>query len=366
MPDRSTLTVGRIAEAIGAEAEGEVSLPIKGAAEPGRAGPTDLAIALAPNWAALLARGSALAALLWPGADWRALGLRAAILAPRGRLAMARLTGLLEQAPYPAGIHLSAVVDETARIGDGVGIGPFSTVGAGAKIGKNTLIGPHVMIAPGARLGPDCVIHAGVRIGSRVAIGSRVVVQPNAVIGSDGFAFVTAEPSNVELARASLGRAELARPGSDPRWHKIQSLGGVDIGDDVEVGSGTTIDAGTLRATQIGQGTKIDNQVLIGHNVVIGQHCLLCGQVGIAGSARIGDRVVLAGQAGVSDNISLGDDVVVSGGAGVTSNVPDGRVVMGTPAFRLDHFLESYKAFRRLPRIVRDLAAGVPKSRRDG
>ncbi len=355
------LTVGRIAKAIGADAEGDLSLSIDGAAEPAVARASDLAIALAPSWAEALGKGEAQAALLWPGADWQSLGLRAAILAPRGRLAMARLTALLESPPYPPGVHPSAVLDGTARLGGSVGVGPLSVVGAGAEIGQATRLGPQVSIAPGARIGPNCIIHAGVRIGSRVVIGARVVIQANAVIGADGFSFVTAEPSNVEVARRSLGQAQALSASADPTWHKIHSLGGVEIGDDVEVGSCVTIDAGTLRSTIVGEGTKIDNLVQIGHNAVIGRHCLLCGQVGIAGSARIGDRVVLAGQAGVSDNISVGDDVVVSGGAGVTSNVPAGRVVMGTPAFRLDQYLESHKAFRRLPRILRNLAAGVSK-----
>ncbi len=354
------LTIGRIAQALGAEVVGDPTLQIDGAAEPASAGPRDLAIALAPNWADALRQGGSRAALLWPGADWSALGLKAAILAPRGRLAMAHLTGLLATQPFPPGIHPAAVVDPTARLGADVGIGPLSVVGAGAELGDGVRIGPHVTVAPGSRIGPGSILHPGVRIGPRVSIGARAVLQPNAVIGADGFSFVTAEPSNVEMARETLGRVDVAAP-ADPRWHKIYSTGGVEIGDDVEVGAGSTIDAGTLRPTRIGDGTKIDNLVMIGHNSVVGRHCLLCGHVAMAGSVRLGDRVVLAGKAGISDNLSIGDDAVVSGGAGVASNVPPGRVVMGSPAFGLEQFVESYKAFRRLPRILRDRAAGVSK-----
>jgi UDP-3-O-[3-hydroxymyristoyl] glucosamine N-acyltransferase len=141
-------------------------------------------------------------------------------------------------------------------------------------------------------------------------------------------------------------------------------LGGVLIGDDVEIGSGTTVDAGTIRPTRIGDGTKIDNMVMVAHNAVVGRHCLLCGHSGVAGSSVLGDRVVLGGQSGVGDNLTVGDDVVVTGGSSVLSNVPSGRVMMGNPATRMDLQVESYKALRRLPRVLRDLAAGVPKARK--
>jgi UDP-3-O-[3-hydroxymyristoyl] glucosamine N-acyltransferase len=208
------------------------------------------------------------------------------------------------------------------------------------------------------------LIHPGVRIQRGVRIGARVVIQPNAVIGGDGFSFVTAEPSHVEVARETLGKGAPATL-ADPTWHRIHSLGGLEIGDDVEIGSGATVDAGTIRPTRVGDGTKIDNLVMVAHNVVVGKHCLLCGQVGIAGSTVLGDRVVLAGQVGVGDNLTLGDDVVVTGGSVVLSNVPAGRVMMGNPATRMDLQVESYKAMRRLPRILRDLAAGVSKGRKD-
>lgn len=359
------LTIARIAEALGAEARGDLDLEVEGAAEPARAGPGHLAVALAPAWAEALARGGARAALLWPGADWEGLGLRAAIFAPRGRLALARLTGLLEAPPFPPGVHPAAVVDPTATLGEGVGIGPLTVVGAGAEIGAGTLIGPQVTIAPGARIGAGAFLHAGVRIGARVVIGDRAVIQPNAVIGGEGFSFVTAEPSHVEVARRTLGRGPVTVP-ADPTWHKIHSLGGVEVGVDVEIGAGTTIDSGTLRPTRIGDGTKIDNLVMIAHNVVVGRHCLICGQSGIAGSTRLGDRVVLGGASAISDNLTVGDDVVVTGGTGVSSNVPAGRVMAGTPAVRLDQHIEGYKALRRLPRVLRDLAAGVPKPPEEG
>jgi len=358
------LTIARIAEALGAEAEGDLAIEVRGASEPAAAGPDDLALALAPSWGEAIRQGQARAAVLWPGADWRALGLRAAVFAPRGRLAMSRLTQLLDEPPFPEGIHPTAVIDPSARLGDGVGVGALAVIGAGAEIGPGTRIGPHVTIAPGVRIGPDAIIHPGATLGRRVTLGARVIVQPNAAIGGDGFSFVTREPAYVERVRETLGQGPLAVP-EDPSWHRIHSLGGVEIGDDVEVGACSTIDSGTIRPTRIGDGTKIDNGVIIGHNVEIGRHCLLCGRVGIAGSTVIGDRVVLAGGVGLADNLRIGDDAVITAGSGVLSNVPAGRVMMGYPATRMDAQIESYKALRRLPRILRDLAAGVSKPHRD-
>lgn len=165
------------------------------------------------------------------------------------------------------------------------------------------------------------------------------------------------------MSRSRAARSAEPVVPEDATWHRIHSLGGVEIGDDVEVGACSTVDGGTIRPTRIGDGTKIDNLVMVAHNVVVGRHCLLCSQVGIAGSTVIGDRVVLGGKAGVGDNLSVGDDVVVTGASAVHSNVPAGRVVMGNPATRIDQQIESYKALRRLPRLLRDLAAGVPKRR---
>ncbi|EPX86185.1 UDP-3-O-[3-hydroxymyristoyl] glucosamine N-acyltransferase [Rubellimicrobium thermophilum DSM 16684] len=356
------LTIARIAEALGARAEGDLSLSVRGAAEPGSASPDELAIAIAPDWAGDLARGRARAALLWPEADWQALGLDAAIFVPRGRLAMARLTALLDEPALPPGIHPSAVIDPGAELAEDVAIGAFTVVGAGAVIGPGTRIGPHVTIAPGVRIGAGGQIHAGVRIGRRVTIGRSVIIHPNAVIGADGFSFVTAAPSHVELARSRMAEGEIPAL-EDPTWHRIHSLGGVEIGDDVEIGAGSTVDAGTIRPTRIGDGTKIDNLVMVAHNVVVGRHCLLCGQSGVAGSSVLGDRVVLGGKAGVGDNLVVGDDVVITGASAIHSNVPRGRVMMGNPATRIDLHVESYKALRRLPRLLREWSAGVPKGR---
>lgn len=350
-----THSVGQIAAALGAEAAGDLGLMIEGAAEPAVAGTSDLALAMDSRYAARLSDGQAVAAMLWPGADWAALGLKAAIFAPRGRLAMAGLTQLLDAGPLIApGVHPMSVIDPSAVIGDGAHIGPFVTIGAEAWIGPGVRIASHVSIGAGVRIGARALILAGVRIGARVVIGEGFICQPGAVIGGDGFSFVTEVENGVEEIRASLGiRGEIQAQS----WHRIHSLGGVEIGDDVEIGANSCIDRGTIRATRIGRGTKLDNLVQVAHNVEIGEDCLLCGQVGIAGSTRIGNRVVLGGQTGVVDNIFVGDDVITGAGTLIQTNAPAGRVLLGYPAVKMDLQIEIQKALRRLPRLAARVAA---------
>lgn len=353
-------TLADIAAALGAQAAGDLSLVIDRAAEPASAGPRDLALAMDPKYADGIAKGSAVAALLWQGADWQALGLKGAIFAPRGRLAMAGLSRMMDAGPMIApGVHAMAVVDATAVIGAGAAIAPFVVIGPGVVIGANARIASHVSIAEGARIGADALICQGARIGARVTIGDRFICQPGAVIGADGFSFVTPEKSGVEEIRETLGQRDRIAAQS---WTRIHSLGAVTIGNDVEIGANACIDRGTIRDTSIGDGTKLDNLVHIGHNVQVGNDCLLCGQVGVAGSSRIGNRVVLAGQCGVNDNIFVGDDVIAGGATKIFTNAPAGRVLLGYPAVKMETHLEMQKALRRLPRMMKNLSQTPDKS----
>jgi UDP-3-O-[3-hydroxymyristoyl] glucosamine N-acyltransferase len=357
-------SIAEIAAALGARAEGDTGLRIAGAAEPAEAGADAIALAMSPKYAEALAAGTARAAILWEGADWRGMGLEAAIFVPRPRLAMAGLTRVLDPGPGIApGIHPTVIADPSARIAPDAAIGPYTVIGAGAEIGPEVRIASHVSIGAGSRIGAGALIHAGVRIGGRVRIGVRFIAQPGCAIGGDGFSFVTEETSGVEEIRHTLGTRSGLRA---QKWQRIHSLGGVEIGDDVEVGANSTIDSGTIRATRIGNGTKIDNLVQVGHNVTVGDDCLLCGLVGIAGSARIGNRVVLGGQVGVNDNIFVGDDVIAGGASKIFTNAPAGRVLLGYPAVKMENHIEMQKALRRLPRlaaVVATLQKAVSKGR---
>ncbi len=351
---RIRLTVAEIAAALGARVEGDGGLRLTGPAEPAQAGPDQLALAMSPRYAEGLAEGQARAAVLWDGADWRAMGLEAAIYVPRPRYAMAGITAAFDPGPEIApGIHPTAVVSADAVIGAGAAIGPFVTIGRAARIGARARIASHVSIAEEVAIGDDALIHAGVRIGARVRIGDRFIAQPGAVIGADGMSFVTPEKSAVEEVRESLGQHREAQGQS---WTRIHSLGSVRIGDDVEIGANTCIDRGTIRDTEIGPGCKLDNLCHIAHNVVMGRDCLMAGHSGIAGSTRVGDRLVMGGQSGIADNLVIGSDVILAAATKVLSNVPAGRAMMGYPAVGMQSHIETYKGLRRLTRLFDQVA----------
>ncbi|WP_138465027.1 UDP-3-O-(3-hydroxymyristoyl)glucosamine N-acyltransferase [Poseidonocella sp. HB161398] len=344
-----------LAAALEARLEGKGDIPISGAAEPAAAGPGDLALAMKPDYAEGLKAGAARAAVLWDGADWQSYGLEAALFVPRPRYAMSGITRALDPGPaIAAGIHPSAVIDPTAEIGEGACIGPLAVIGPRTRIGARARIAPHATVAEDCEIGDDVLLSSGAHVGRRVRMGDRVILQPGAAVGGDGFSFVTPEKSAVESVRESLGDRQETR---NTAWTRIHSLGGVEIGDDVEIGANSTVDSGTIRATRIGRGTKIDNLVQIGHNVQVGEDCLFCSLVGVAGSTKIGSRVVLAGQVGVNDNITIGDDVVAGGASKIFTKVPAGRVILGHPAVEMSTQMEINKGIRRLPRLYRDVAA---------
>ncbi|MDA7426903.1 UDP-3-O-(3-hydroxymyristoyl)glucosamine N-acyltransferase [Primorskyibacter aestuariivivens] len=348
-------TVSEIARALGCEAVGATELVITGCSEPADAAPDQLALAMKPEYAETLGQGQAQVAMLWQGADWQALGLRAAILAERPRFAMSGLSAVMDPGPrYGTGIHPAAIVDPSAVIGKDVNIAPGAIIGAGVRIGDGSTIGPQSYIGTDVTIGPGADIREHVVICHGCTIGARFIAQPGVRVGSDGFSFVTPEQSAVERVRDTLGDQ-----GEEERqsWARIHSLGAVTIGDDVEIGANTCIDRGTIRDTVIGNRTKIDNLVHLGHNVQIGEDCLICGQVGMAGSAKVGNNCVFAGQCGVSDNIFVGDNVIAGGATKIMSNVPKGRVLLGYPATKMENQMESYKALRRLPRLFKEVAA---------
>lgn len=347
-------SIAELARRLNAGAEGTVDLRVTHTAEPAQADADALAMALSKAYLADLSKGRARAALVPPDTDWKAFGLEAVIIAPRGRLAMAGVTQAFDRGPVmAAGIHPSAVIDPSAVIGADAAISPLVVVGPGVRIGNRARIAPHVSIGADVRIGDDALIHAGVRIGDRVQIGDRFIAQPGAVIGGDGFSFVTPERSGIEEIRTTLGQQTAITPQS---WQRIHSLGAVRVGDDVEIGANSCIDRGTIADTVVGDGTKIDNHVQIGHNCIVGRDCLFCGHAALSGSVRVGDRVVLAGRAGVGDNLTIGDDAILTAGSGVITNVPPGRVLAGAPSMPLEQHMASYKALRRLPRLAERVA----------
>ncbi|MEM8843293.1 MAG: UDP-3-O-(3-hydroxymyristoyl)glucosamine N-acyltransferase [Pseudomonadota bacterium] len=347
-------TIAEIATATGLAAEGNTGLSVIGAAEPASARAGELALMMDEKFAARAQECQARAAVLWQGADWRALGFDAALFAPRPKVGLAAIGDVFD---YPLdiepGIHPTAEIHSTAVLGEDCWIGPFTIIGARVHLGPGARIAGHCSIGADTHLGANSVLYPGVRIGPRIRAGDRLMVQYNAVIGGEGFSYLTPDKSSVEAAK------ETGATDVDVRnigLRRINSLGSVRLGDDVEIGAGATIDRGTISETIVGNGSTIDNQVMLGHNVVVGENCMLCAQVGIAGSTRVGDRVVLGGQVGCADHVAIGSDVIVGGGSLIGFNVPSGKVMMGIPVLPRDKFMEQQLALRRLPRMVEQVA----------
>lgn len=226
-----------------------------------------------------------------------------------------------------ASIHPSADVDDEAAIGPNVSIGPHTAVGRGACIGTNVSVGAR------CRIGAGTWIFANATLYDQVSLGEGVIVHGGAVIGSDGFGYF--------------------QGGGGAR--KIPQVGGVEIGDEVEIGANSTIDRATMGLTRIGRGTKIDNLVQIGHNVVIGDHVTICAQVGIAGSTVVESGTLIGGQAGLSDHIHVGAGSRIGGQAGVTKSIPAGSTVSGYPARPHNQARRIEAAIKRLPDLLQQI-----------
>jgi UDP-3-O-[3-hydroxymyristoyl] glucosamine N-acyltransferase len=246
--------------------------------------------------------------------------------------AIARImTRWFSERPSPKGISSKASIAPNARLGTNVAIGPFTTIGENVVIGNNVTIYQGVSIEAGSAIGDDSIIYPNVVVYDGARIGCRCIIHAGVVIGSDGYGFAM----------------------HDGKHHKIPQIGIVRIEDDVEIGAGTTIDRAALGETVIGEGTKIDNLVQIGHNVKIGKHCLLVSQVGIAGSTELGDHVFVAGQSGFSGHLKIGHRVQVAAKSAVLEDVPDDTKVMGSPAVPFNEFARRHAAVKRLAKKKR-------------
>ena len=232
---------------------------------------------------------------------------------------------------FVPGIHPRAFVDPAAALDAAkVRVQAGAVVMAGASVGEGSDIGPNAVVSEDAVIGSDCRIMAGASIRERCVLGNRVILQPGAVIGSDGYGYEFSEGRHV----------------------KIDQVGTVEIGDDVEIGANTTVDRARFGKTLIGEGTKIDNLVQIGHNCVIGKHCLIVALTGISGSTRLGDYVTVAGQAGIAGHMTIGPKTILSGRSGVTRNLPGGQVYGGNPAQPLREEMKMQALVRRLPKLI--------------
>ena len=333
-----TLTLQEVLEISGGELlRGALAGGVSGVAALADANPGELSFFANPRYVNALRRSHASAVLVPAGFQpWAGTGEDAAapalIAVQNPSLAFARFVERFAPpvaAPAP-GIAATAILGRNVRVGAGVCVQAYAVIEDGVQIGDDVSIGAHVYIGAGTVIGPGTVLYPHVTIRERTLIGARVIIHSGAVIGSDGFGF--------ELQGG--------------RHVKIPQTGIVDIADDVEIGANSTIDRARFGRTIIGPGAKIDNLVMIAHNVVVGPHCILVAQTGISGSTRLGSYVTLAGQAGVVGHVEIGDQAVIGAKTGVSKDVPAKTVMFGIPAEPLAKAKENIAHVRRLPKLA--------------
>ena len=320
-----------LADALGGlTVEGDPAFEVSGVAALDEGEAHDLGFVRDDRFAATLG-GCRIGALIAPP-DVE-VGGRPVLRSSNPSLDFARATALLHPAPRPAaGVHARAFVDESARVDSSAAVGPLASVGAGSRVGARSVVHANVAIGDDVEIGEDCVLHLGCTVREGARIGDRVILQPGCVIGGDGFGYEFDE------------KGEHA---------KVPQVGNVVIEDDVEIGSNSTVDRARLGSTRIGRGTKIDNLVMVAHNVEIGAHSVLISQVGIAGSTRIGSRSFFMAQSGVGGHLTLGDGVFVGARGGVIEDLDSGSRVWGFPALPERTWHRSQAIFAKLTDLMR-------------
>ncbi len=322
------LTAGEIAQRLGSSVEGDPDRVITAVSNLDDAGPSDIAWVGSEAFLPKAATSSAGAILLPTTGAVSTSTSR--IRVPDPDLAVARVQEWLAPAVHTVdeGVHPTAYVGDRAVV-DGAHIGPQVSIGRGAVIGRGTRLHAGVRIGDGTTVGENCVLGFNVVVRERIRIGDRVIIHPNSTIGADGFGFLFREGRHV----------------------KIPQTGWVEIGDDVEIGANNTIDRGRTGATRVGNGVKTDNQVHIGHNVVIGDHSMLIAMTAIGGSSVLGHHVIISGHCGVTDHVRIGDGVQCGAFSMITNDVPDGAVLKGDPAIDLKTEQRQRALVRRLPKL---------------
>ena len=326
--------LGELATRFGCELVGDPASAVTHVATLANAGPQALSFLANPAYREELRKTRAGAVVVRPE-DAEACPV-AALINADPYLAYARIAAVLHPPPaLSPGIHASAVVSATAQVADTASIAPLAFIGDDAIVGEGASIGPGAVVGPRCRVGSATRIHAKVTLVEDVRIGRRCIVHPGAVIGCDGF-----------------GNAR-----SDTGWLKVPQVGGVEIGDDVEIGANTTIDRGAIDDTVIGNGVRLDNLIQIAHNVRIGEHTAMAALSGVSGSTVIGKRCMFAGQSGIVGHITICDDVVIGGATMVSKDIREpGFYTASFPAERDRDWKRKVARFRRLDELVRRVA----------
>ncbi|HXY78564.1 MAG TPA: UDP-3-O-(3-hydroxymyristoyl)glucosamine N-acyltransferase [Candidatus Acidoferrales bacterium] len=325
------MKLSEIASALGARLEkGSPDTKINGVAGIEQAGPGHITFVANPKYAAAARTTKASAVIV--AEDFPSLAT--AMLRSRNPyLAFARCIGLFYAPPhYAPGVHPTAVIHASAKIGPNAHIGPYAVIDEAVEIGKNAVLLAHVVIYRGARIGDNFFAHAHAVVREHCRVGDNVILQNGAIIGADGFGF----------AKDDSGK-----------WHKIVQSGPAVIDNDVEVQANACVDRASVGETRIARGTKIDNLGQIGHGSTVGEDTLLCAQVGLAGSTEVGNRVILAGQVGVAGHCKIGDGATATAQSGIPNDVPAGATVSGYPAIDNKLWLKCSAVFKKLPEIAK-------------
>lgn len=325
------MKLGEVAASLGTRLEnGSPDTEITGVAGIEEAGPGQLTFVANPKYAAAAKKTKASAVIV--AEDFPALG-SALLRSSNPYLDFARAIELFYRpSKFAVGVHSTAVIHPSAKIGKNASIGPYVVVEEDVQIGKNCVLLAHVVIYRGARIGNNFLAHAHAVVRENCRLGENVTLQNGVVIGGDGFGF----------AKDSEGR-----------WRKIVQSGPAVLEDDVEVQANACVDRASIGETRIGRGTRIDNLVQVGHGSSVGRNTLLCAQVGLAGSTEVGDNVILAGQVGVAGHCKIGDGVIATAQSGIPSDVPAGKVVSGYPAIDNKLWLRCVAVFNRLPELMK-------------
>jgi UDP-3-O-[3-hydroxymyristoyl] glucosamine N-acyltransferase len=344
------MKLGELAKRLGAELRGDADLEVTGVKGIEEAGPTEVTFVANPKYAGLARTTKAAAVLVEPEFQ----EIKTATLRIKNPYhAFSRTLGFFYQPPvYAPGIHPTAVIDPTAVIGEGAHIGAYVVIGPRVKLGDHATLLPHVVLYPGVEAGSHFFAHAHAVVREKCILGDHVTLENGVVIGADGFGFSKNEQGH---------------------WEKIPQSGPVRLGNRVDVQANATIDRATVGTTEIGDGTKVDNLVQVGHGSRVGENTLLCAQTGLAGSSEVGNNVILAGQAGVAGHCTVGDGVILTAQSGISHDIPAGKVISGSPGFDNRVWLRAVTIFQRLPellkrleRIEKKLTAQEPTEGADG
>ena len=329
------LTLGDLAARLQVELRGDPAISIIGLATLGSAGAGQLSFLANPLYRGQLANTGATAVIVHPDLADECPG--ACLLSQNPYLTYAKASHLFDRRPRQAtGVHPGARVADDVRLGDGCRIGPNVVIESGAVLGRGVEVGPGTVIGANARIGDDCLFHANTTLYHGVIMGDRCVVHSGVVIGADGFGFANEQG----------------------RWYKIAQLGGVRIGNDVEIGANTTIDRGALQDTLIGDGVILDNQIQIAHNVEIGEGTAIAGCTGIAGSTRIGKYCTIAGAVGIAGHIEIADRVHLTMRSAITKSISEpGSYSSGTAMSTTAEWRKNAARFRHLDEMARKIRA---------